>query len=115
MPGETFRSLAIVGLGIAAGLLLWLAGLGTASMGVVAVVPLALFNRWFVASAVRRGGLDVTGGQVMMRVIIRTVLSIVALLIAYRFGLMAMLGALLGLNLEVLTYFGEVLFGRRRR
>lgn len=101
--GRPYLTLAATGLVSSA--LVLLLGYPQAAVATVAVVPLILFNRWFVAGYVQRVETENLRGAVL-RVQLRTLVGIIALLIGYSVSVEAMFGVLLGLNTEVLTYLG---------
>ncbi len=93
--------------------LLWAIGQSGAALGTLAATPVAVFNHWFLAKILAEP--DVETKHVVVRALIRTVIACTALLIGAQFGVDVMLGVLLGLNIEVLTYFGEALWAILRR
>lgn len=109
------RLLLLVGVvGVVLGGLLWRLGQPGAALGTVSATPVAIFNHWFLAKVLARTG-TVETSEVMIRTLVRTAIACGGLLIGLQFGIDVMLGVLLGLNVEVLTYFGEALWAILRR
>ncbi len=102
------NKMLLLGLGLAAGA--WLAGWPQAGYGIVAGMPVGIFNYWLVASSVVRPGQDPLQSQriLMTRVLIRMGVAFAALAGAAPLGYQVLLGMLVGLSLQLLTYFGDV-------
>lgn len=99
--------------GIASAGLLWLIGQPGAALGTLAATPAAMFNHWFLAKILAEPGVETK--RIVVRTLLRTAIACTALFIGAQFGVDVMLGVLLGLNIEVLTYFGEALWAILRR
>lgn len=109
------RLLLLVGIiGAVLGCFLWGIGQPRVALGTVLATPVAMFNHWFLAKVLARRG-TVETSEVMIRTLVRTAIACGGLLIGLQFGIDVMLGVLLGLNVEVLTYFGEALWAILRR
>lgn len=91
----------MVGIGLTLTAILWLLGVQRTALAVLAVLPLSLFQTWLTTSAIMNGG---SSARVVLRTSARTVLSIVAVAIASYYGTGAMVGVLIGLNLEIMSH-----------
>lgn len=110
--GRLLLSVGIMGAVLAG--LLWIVGQPGAALGVISATPVAIFNHWFLARILARTGMVETS-DVVIRALARTAIACGALLLGWQFGIDVMIGVLLGLNVEVLTYFGEALWAILRR
>lgn len=108
------RQLSWVGiLGVVFAGLLWAIGQPGASLGTLAATPVAVFNYWFLAKVLSEPGVETK--RVVTRALVRTAIACTALFIGALFGVDVMLGVFLGLNIEVLTYFGKAFRAILRR
>lgn len=89
-------------------------GYPEAAAGAAAVIPVVALNRWITAGYVQRAKADDVRG-IVLRAQVRTAIGIVALLLGSLFSVEAMLGVLMGLSVEVLTYLGEAVAVLLRR
>lgn len=113
-PGEVSqrRTVAIAMMGSVAAIAAYGLGYPRAAAGVVVGGALGLLNYSLLRKLVA-GGAELTprGTQVvlLMRSVGRMVVSWGALLLAVPFGIEAVFGVLIGLVLEIGTYYGDVL------
>ena len=102
---------------IAAGIAL-AAGFPRAALGAVAGLPVAIVNYYLMYAAVKRSASagQGIGGGLLGRSFLRMVISMAALLLAARLGPEFLIGVLVGLVAEVVTYIGDavrLVFSRR--
>lgn len=94
-------------------------GFPMAALGAIAGLPVGIINYALMYSAVKRTaatGEKGIGTGVLNRSFLRMVISMVALLLAARLGPEFLIGVLIGLIAEMVTYIGDVarfLFNRR--
>lgn len=94
-------------------------GFPMAALGAIAGLPVGIANYYLIYSAVKRSaatGEKGIGTGVLSRSFLRMVISLAALLAAARFGPEFLIGVLIGLIAEMVTYVGDVarfLFNRR--
>lgn len=102
------RSIFLIGIGCA--VLAFVTGLRGAAAGILAGLPVSLVNHYLVFSAMQSLGQRPdpgAGTRVVMRTLLRLVLSIIMLVAAAPLGLEVLLGVLTGLLAEVWVYFGD--------
>lgn len=77
--------------------------------GAVAALPVAMFNYLLVYRAVHKTEDDKSAAQaeILKSVLVRLVIALLALWIASRFGVEVMLGALMALVAEMISYMGD--------
>lgn len=100
--------------------LAYFVGFPMAALGVLAGLPVGLIN-YQMMFAVRQqlasgGDAGQQAGALMQRTMLRLLLSAGALLLASALGPEFLIGALVGIVLEVLSYFGDAMrmfFGRK--
>ena len=108
---------ALAAFGAALALLI---GFPMAAVGVLAGLPVGIIN-YFVMFTVRRrmaeaGSGQVDAGAMMQRTMLRLLLSATALLLASMLGPEFLIGTLVGVVMEVFSYFGDAMrmfFGRK--
>lgn len=89
---------------------LWIVGLGHMAIAIIAVLPVALFRTWLFRNAIDRG---LSAQRVVARALIRTVLSLTALIVGSLLGVEILLGVLVGLGVELIAYvIGSSFIGR---
>lgn len=99
----------------AAAVIAFAIGRPAAGWGVLAATPVGIFNYYIMYSAVRAGDDDVSNPEarqqaqirLLKRSMLRLGISGVALLAAIRFGPEALIGVLVGIVAEMMTYMGE--------
>lgn len=108
---------ALAAFGAALALLL---GFPMAAAGVLAGLPVGIINYLMMFTLRRQmaeaGGAQVNAGAMMQRTMMRLLLSATALLLASLLGPEFLIGALVGIVLEVFSYFGDAMrmfFGRK--
>lgn len=107
------RMWTLVGLALAASALAYVIGFPLAALGVLAGTPVGLVNFQLMNSVRQRMGSDESGESygllVMQRTLFRLLLSAGAIFAAALVGMEFVVGVLVGVVLEVLTYLGDAL------
>lgn len=88
-------------------------GFPMAAAGVLAGLPVAIINYWMMFTVRRQlaeaGGGKVDLGPVVQRSLLRLLLSAAALLLASLLGPEFLIGALVGIVMEVFSYFKDAI------
>jgi len=77
--------------------------------GAIGATPIGMLNYVLMVRAVHGSGGDpkAAPGRILKFSLVRTMLSALALFVAFGFGAYVMLGALIGVTAEMLTYMGD--------
>ena len=99
-----------IGLTVAvAAVIALLLGKAEVAVGAVCATPVGMFNYYLMARAMRTTDLPprAAQGRILKFSLLRTLLAAATLFVAFAFGVDAMLGALIGVTAEMLTYMGD--------
>lgn len=114
------RRLTLLALGGVSALAAYVIGFPRAAAGVLAGMPVGLINYQMMFSVRERfgeaGSTSELASALMQRTMLRLLLSAGALLLASTLGPEFLIGVLVGVVLEVLSYFGDafkLFFGRK--
>ncbi len=94
--------------GIAA-LIAFAVGNSQIAWGALCASPVGMFNYYLMAKAMQSKGdsPQVMQGRILKYSLVRMLLSAITLFVAYGFGVYVMLGALIGVTSEMITYMGD--------
>lgn len=93
---------------VGAALLAYLAGLPGVAWGALATLPVSLFNYYMIFSAAHSNDESrKVQGKLLKRSLLRMAISMAALLIGFKFGVEVMMGVLMALVAEMMTYMGD--------
>lgn len=106
----TGRLISIAGVSVAAAALAFGLGYDRAALGALAGAPIGMLNFYLTFSASLQGGEGERAPSpvnIYLRSLMRMAISMIALLVALRFGPEFLIGALAGILSETATYTGD--------